>query len=144
MKKLILIVVCFVFAGMNAQDTEVRKAIDIFFEGFHERDTVKMQSVFAKEIVLHSIAEGKYGGTLSVESAVGLTQSIASIPKNVTFQEKLLAYKILVDGSLAHVWTPYEFYINGKLSHSGVNSFVLFKAKDSWRITYCIDTRQQP
>jgi len=57
--------------------------------------------------------------------------------------EKLLDYKIQIDGPLAHVWTPYEFYVNGKLSHSGVNSFTLFKEKDAWQIIHIIDTRRK-
>jgi hypothetical protein len=32
-----------------------------------------------------------------------------------------------VDGSMAHAWTPYEFYVNGKLSHKGVNAFTLLE-----------------
>lgn len=130
--------------GLSAQEAEVRKAIDTFFEGFHQQDTVKMQSVFAKEMILQSIAETKDGAKLSVESAGQLKKSIASIPKNIKFEEKLLSYKIQVDGAMAHVWTPYEFYVNGKLSHSGVNSFQLFKDKDGWKIVYCIDTRRKP
>lgn len=127
-----------------AQEADIRKAIDTFFDGFHARDTIKMQSVFAREIVLHSVAEKATTAVLSAESPAQFSKSIASIPKDLKFQERLLSYKIQIDGSMAHVWTPYEFYINGKLSHSGVNSFQLFKDKDQWKITYCIDTRRKP
>jgi hypothetical protein len=44
---------------------------------------------------------------------------------------------------MAHVWAPYEFYINDKLSHTGVNTFTLFKEKDIWKIIYLIDTRRK-
>ncbi|MFT3796746.1 nuclear transport factor 2 family protein [Flavobacterium sp.] len=144
MKKAILILFVLISHGILAQEAEVKKAIETFFEGFHQRDTVKMQSVFAKEMVLHSVGEKKEGAKLSVESVSQFSKSIASIPKDMSFEEKLLSWKIQIDGSLAHVWTPYEFYINGKLSHSGVNSFQLFKDKAGWKITYCIDTRRRP
>jgi hypothetical protein len=61
----------------------------------------------------------------------------------MTFQEKLLSYTIQVDGAMAHAWTPYEFYVNGKFSHKGVNAFTLFKDKDTWKIIYIIDTRRK-
>jgi hypothetical protein len=42
---------------------------------------------------------------------------------------------------MAHAWTPYEFYVNGKLSHKGVNAFTFFKKDNSWKIVHLIDTR---
>lgn len=144
MKKIILFTFLLLSPIGFAQEADVRKAIDTFFEGFHNRDTIKMQSVFAKEMVLHSVAEKKDVALLSVEPVTQFTKSIASIPKDLKFEERLLSYKIQIDGSMAHVWTPYAFYINGKLSHSGVNSFQLFQSKDGWKITYCIDTRRKP
>lgn len=144
MKKAILILFVLISQGIFAQEAEVKKAIETFFEGFHTRDTVKMQTVFAKEMVLHSVGEKKEGAKLSVESVSQFNKSIASIPKDMQFEEKLLSWKIQIDGSMAQVWTPYEFYINGKLSHRGVNSFQLFKDNSGWKITYCIDTRRKP
>jgi hypothetical protein len=52
-------------------------------------------------------------------------KSIASIPNEMKFQEKLLSLSIQIDVAMAHAWTPYEFYINEKLSHKGVNAFTL-------------------
>ena len=54
-----------------------------------------------------------------------------------------MTIKIEVDGNLAHVWTPYEFYVNGNLSHKGVNSFTLFKESLDWQIIHLIDTRRR-
>jgi hypothetical protein len=59
------------------------------------------------------------------------------------FQEKILSYNIQIDGAMAQVWAPYEFYLNEKFSHSGVNAFTLFKEKDEWKIIYLIDTRRR-
>lgn len=58
------------------------------------------------------------------------------------FHEKILSYTIQIDGTMAHVWAPYEFYLNDKLSHSDVNTFTLFKEKDASKIIYLIDTRR--
>lgn len=143
MRKLLLVLACLSFYVAGAQESDVRKAIDTFFEGFHARDTVKMKSVFAKNIVMHSVSQGKSGSKLSVETAAGMCHSIASIPDNMQFEEKLLGYNTQIDGLMAHVWMPYEFYVNGTLSHSGVNSFQLFKDNGVWKIAYCMDTRKR-
>ncbi len=128
----------------NAQKQEVQKSIEIFFEGFHQRDSVKMKSVCLDQIILQSISESKIkGNKLSTENIREFYKSIVSIPLTLKFQEKILSYNIQIDGSMAHVWTPYEFYLNDKLSHTGVNAFTLFKEKDSWKIIYLIDTRRK-
>ncbi|WDF65804.1 nuclear transport factor 2 family protein [Flavobacterium sp. KACC 22763] len=128
----------------NAQKQEVQKCIESFFEGFHQRDSTKIKLVCADKMILQSISESTVkGNKLSNESVKEFYKSIASIPVSMKFQEKILSYNIQIDGSMAHVWTPYEFYINDKLSHTGVNAFTLFKEKDSWKIIYLIDTRRK-
>jgi len=128
----------------NAQKQEVQKSIDVFFDGFHQRDSMKIKSVCADKMILQSISESSSkGNKLSDESTKEFYKSIASIPLNIKFQEKILSYNIQIDGTMAHVWAPYEFYINDKLSHTGVNTFTLFKEKDIWKIIYLIDTRRK-
>ncbi|MGE8343749.1 MAG: nuclear transport factor 2 family protein [Flavobacterium sp.] len=128
----------------NAQKQEIQKCIESFFEGFHQRDSTKIKLVCSDKMILQSISESNVkGNKLSDESAKEFYKSIASIPSNMKFQEKILSYNIQIDGTMAHVWTPYEFYLNDKFSHSGVNAFTLFKEKDSWKIIYLIDTRRK-
>ncbi|WP_374172890.1 nuclear transport factor 2 family protein [Flavobacterium tructae] len=134
----------FLGLAVNAQQQEVQKSIEIFFEGFHQRDTVRMKSVCADRIVLQSISESLVKGNKLTEENVGkFYKSIATIPSNIEFSEKILSYNIQIDGTIAHVWAPYQFYVNDKLSHSGVNTFTLFKEKDNWKIIYLIDTRRK-
>ncbi len=105
---------------------------------------MKMKAVCSDKMILQSISENPVkGNKLSDESAAEFYKSIVGIPSKMKFQEKILSYNIQIDGSMAHVWAPYEFYINDKLSHSGVNTFTLFKEKDSWKIIYLIDTRRK-
>lgn len=144
MKKFSLLVFLFCVSLCNGQKQDVQKTIEIFFEGFHQKDTVKIQSVCSSKIILQSISESlAKGNKLSDETAKEFYKSIASIPTTIKFQEKILSYNIQIDGSMAHVWAPYEFYLNDKLSHSGVNTFTLFKEKDIWKIIYIIDTRKK-
>jgi len=139
-----LFVFLFSVSLCHAQKQDVQRAIEIFFEGFHQKDTVKMQSVCSSKIVLQSISESTVkGNKLSEETAKELYRSIASIPSTMKFHEKIVNYNIQIDGTMAHVWAPYEFFVNDKLSHSGVNTFTLFKENDIWKIIYLIDTRRK-
>lgn len=140
------LIIFFMLLGLlsNAQKQEVQKAIEIFFEGFHQKDSIKIKTVCSDKIILQSISESATkGNKLSNETAEEFYKAIASIPSNLKFQEKILSYNIQIDGSMAHVWAPYEFYLNDKLSHTGVNTFTLFKERDIWKIIYLIDTRRK-
>jgi len=146
MKKIILIIITVFSINMNAQDFQkeaVKNTIQTFFEGFHHRDTLLLHQVCTDKMILQSIQESANGNSLTEEPLQFFYRSIASMPKDLKYNEQILSYTIQVDGSMAHAWTPYEFYLNGKLSHKGVNAFTLFKEKDSWKIVYIIDTRRK-
>ena len=147
MKKILLLFLfCFAFT-VNAQNSEteqVKAKIIEFFDAFHRQDTTALKSMVKDHITLQSVHKNKEGKTvLKQDDFNKFVKSIASIPKDQTFEEKLLDFKIQVDGVMANAWTPYEFWFNGNFSHCGVNSFQLIKEEDTWKIIYLIDTRRR-
>lgn len=147
MKQIILVLVLFIVASTNAQTTEeneVKAAIEQFFEAFHQQDSSTLRTLATKEVVLQSISVDNVGRTLlKTEDFDVFVNSIASIPEDRTFEEKLLGFTIKVDGPMANAWTPYEFWYNGNFSHCGVNSFQLIKKDEKWKIIYLVDTRRK-
>jgi ketosteroid isomerase-like protein len=143
MRKIVVLIVLFTSAYSQAQNQEIQKVVEIFFEAFHAKDTLKLQSLCDETMILQSISENAKGTKLSNEKTQAFFKSIASIPTELKFQERIMSFSIQVDGSMAHAWTPYEFYLNGKLSHKGVNAFTLFKKDNSWKIVHLIDTRRK-
>lgn len=143
MKKLILI--CLVLSGFvsNAQKSEVENTVITFFTAFHAKDTTALKQLCHPEIVMRTIANTKEGNKLIDEKFDEFLNSIATIPSNLKIFEKLLDYKVEIDGNLAHVWTPYEFYVNDKLSHIGANAFTLYNDNGKWQIIHLIDTRRK-
>ena len=142
----ILFIVMFVFTStLHSQNDEVKQVVVTFFKGFHAKDSTIIKSVCAENMILQSIAESSKGAQLKNQSSKDFYHSIASIPPTILFEEKLLDYSIQVDGAMAHVWTPYEFYLNGKISHKGVNAFTLFKENEAlgWKIIHLVDTRRK-
>ncbi|PWI29703.1 3-methyl-2-oxobutanoate hydroxymethyltransferase [Flavobacteriaceae bacterium LYZ1037] len=130
--------------AQDAEDTQVKLAIDTFFVGFHKGDTTLMKSVMYDKIHFQTTYINKEGkGMLVTEESSKLILAIANRPVEQKWDERLLDYKIQIDGTMAHVWTPYEFWVNGQFSHCGVNSFQLFKDDGNWKIIYLIDTRRR-
>ena len=132
---------------LYAQDDEaikVKAAVNTFFEGFHKGDTLLMKSVMMDKILLQTTYTNKEGkNVLVAEESSKLINSIANKSNDQKWDERLLDYNIQIDGTMANVWTPYEFWFNDKFSHCGVNSFQLFNDTGNWKIIYIIDTRRR-
>jgi len=147
MRNIICILLIFGYSLINAQDNEkksIMKTIDTFFNGFHNQDSMVIKSAVSPDIIMQTIGKDKEGSSVVKTSDFNIfLKSIVSIPDTTKFQEKLLSYEIVVDGDMAHAWTPYEFWINDAMSHCGVNSFQLHKQEGVWRIIYIIDTRRR-
>ena len=148
MKKIVLTIsfllaVSQVSAQASTEDAAVKAAIDRFFEGFHQRDTAAMQKVLSPGVFMQRIGRDQEGTPrLKNESIGDFLASMARLPDTLQIRERLLDYRIQVDGDMAHAWTPYEFYVQGEFHHCGVNSFQLFHDGEGWRIIYLVDTRR--
>lgn len=147
MKYLVFILLTFysaVIPAQNSESNEVKQVVLDFFEAFHQQDTTELKKMVTKDIVMQSIAKDQSGKTvLNITDFNKFVSSIASIPKENSFLEKLLDFSIQIDGDMANAWTPYEFWYNGNLSHCGVNSFQLMRLNGSWKIIYLVDTRRK-
>jgi len=143
MKPLFLLILFSLSSFIFAQDSNPKKVVDDFFTAFHAKDTVALRELCHPEIVMRTVANTKEGYKLKDEKFDEFLNSIATIPANLKVFEKLIDYKVEIDGNLAHVWTPYEFYVNDKLSHIGANAFTLYNDNGKWQIIHLIDTRRK-
>jgi hypothetical protein len=69
--------------------------------------------------------------------------AIGSIPDDLSFEERLLDYKVVDASGMTLVLTPYEFYVNGVFSHCGTNVFTLVEKETKWKILALYDTRNK-
>lgn len=151
MKKIIALVLLLSFnLTVLAQESSEKKAvqttIENFFKGFHKGDTLLLKKTIRKDLVAQTTFTTPKGEKV-LRTTPNVYKTLMGFAKNVKptddYDEKILSYKILIDGNLATVWTPYEFYNKGKFSHCGVNSFQLFNNNGNWEIIYLIDTRKR-
>jgi hypothetical protein len=64
-----------------------------------------------------------------------------------TMRERIWNPEVRVHGPIATMWAPYDFWIDGKLSHCGVDAFDLIKTSEGWKIaggTYTIESGCPP
>lgn len=140
MRKFICLLLFLPFCLM-AQNSTPKDLVDDFFKAFHQKDTTELKAFFHSNARLESISNEQNESKIQTKTVAQFLASISKIPNEIIFQEKLLAYKIEEDQLMAKVWTPYEFYVNGKKSHHGNNLFILVQEKETWKIWCLVDTR---
>lgn len=150
MKKIVLLLLLTVSAtvvqaqGEANEKKAIKKVIETFFEGLHKGDSALIKTTMHSSIKIQTTATNREGKKmLKTETKDQLLINIAKKRPQDTYFEKLLSYTIKIDGNLASVWTPYEFYYNGNFSHCGANSFQLFNNNGTWEIIYLVDMRRR-
>ncbi len=149
LKAIVLCIVILLFFKQSvlAQEVEkdkVKDVISLFFIGLQNGDTLLIKKTISNDLKLQTIFIDKEGKpVLKNEDVSQFLNAIASKNPKDNWEEKLLSYHIQIDGAMANVWIPYEFYLNNDFSHCGVNSFQLFFDGKKWKIIYLIDTRRK-
>ena len=142
----ILFIVFPALAGVTqAQTTEdsVKATINRLFEGMKKADTTVLKSAFTDDPILHTVATNKKKKVYVRVEKFNDFVKITGQQKEGEADERVQFETIRIDGPLAMVWAPYEFYYKGKFRHCGVNSFQLVRLEDGWKINYLIDTRRK-
>ena len=144
MPRIIILIFTIVFsisisAQNNQEEKAIKEVIETFFKGLHNGDSTTLKNTLHKDIKIQTTFTNKKGeNTLKTEPKTKLLQGVAKKKPTDVYLEKLLSYTIKIDGNLASVWTPYEFYFNGKFSHCGANSFQLFNNNGNWEIIFLV------
>lgn len=143
MKKYTIVLSLLLSLGLSAQTNEemaVQQTIEDFFIGFHAQDSMKIKATVSEGVIMQRVSENEDGiGELRTDDFHKFLKGIVSIPKDRKFEEKISSYDIKIDGAMANAWTGFEFWMDGKLSHCGVNSFQLYNDGNGWKIFYLVD-----
>ena len=129
-------------APMTPEDS-VKAVITQFFNGMKNLDTAAIRATFTEGVIFQTIARNKDGETLVKTESVDDFLKVIVKEEKGSLDERITFGQVLVDGALASVWTPYNFFYKGQFAHCGANSFQMVKIKGSWRIQYLIDTRRK-
>ena len=131
-------------AQQETQEQAIKKVIETFFDGLHKGDSTLMATALHKDIKIQTTANNREGSSiLKTETKAQLLTGIANKKPADKYFEKLLSYDIKIDGNLASVWTPYEFYYNDNFSHCGANSFQMYNNNGKWEIIFLVDMRRR-
>ena len=139
MKALLFLLISSFSFAQDVSEKEVVKPIESLFKAMKSADSLGVENAFSGSAIMQTFGKNQEIRTDKVEDfakQVGASQA-------GDLDERFTIYKILVDGNMASVWVPYQFYYKGNFSHCGVNSFQLAKLNNEWKIQYIIDTRRK-
>jgi hypothetical protein len=116
-------------AAAPADEAAVLAVVDRFMEAVSTKDVALLASLRLD------------GSTNIVEqpAAAGGTRVTRRVftPENMgtgVYRERYWDPIVHIRGSIAVVWTPYEFWRDGKTSHCGIDVFEMVKQDGAWRI----------
>lgn len=139
MKKIFFLLISSFSFAQNTSEKEIIKPIENLFNAMKSADSLGVKNAFSGSAIMQTFGKNQEIKTDKVEDfakQVGASQA-------GDLDERFTISKILVDGNMASVWVPYQFYYKGNFSHCGVNSFQLAKINNDWKIQYIIDTRRK-
>ncbi len=144
-KKLITLLLAFYVLNVNAQTAEdsVKLTINTMFAGMKDANPAKLLSAFSDSAILQTISQDKQGKVMVRTEDIREFANFVGKQAPSKADERIQFASINIDGNLASVWTPYQFYFDGKFSHCGANSFQLVRINSEWKIQYLIDTRRR-
>lgn len=128
--------------AQTAEDS-VKAVVNSLFTAMKTSDGPALLKLFSDSAILQTIASSKTGETvIRSEKAKDFANVVSTLPKGDA-DERISFETVKVDGALAIVWTPYQFYYKSNFSHCGVNSFHLVRINGEWKIHFLIDTRRK-
>jgi hypothetical protein len=130
--------------ALPSEPEGIPAAIDAAITGPADKDRACMKALLIPEARLMFMSLGADGApTYSLQT---LDDWIARVKArgHVTLEEKQLKFHIERFGNIAHLWSTYALYSDGKPSARGINSIEAIKEAGGWRVTGILVQAESP
>jgi hypothetical protein len=136
-------------APLGAQDrpavpddsAAVVAAVQRLFDGLARRDTASLRALLLPGTRFVSASADRPDAPPRIESDAAALGRLARGRERLL--ERMWSPVVRIEGPLATVWAPYDFHVDGKFSHCGVDTVTLLHADGRWRIASLVYTVQR-
>jgi hypothetical protein len=138
-----------VFAQSTSSGRSERHAVLAVVYQFFDAMTARDAAAYERTVV----PEGRFfsfrtiDGKSVMRTRLNKDDIAALRAGNQVWRERIWNPDVKVHGPIATVWTPYDFWIDGKFSHCGIDSFDMIKVEGQWKIAggmYTVETNCKP
>ena len=119
-------------AAPGSDSAAVIAVVQRLFDAMATRDTSAARALILPGARVVAVRLGAAAAMPRVQSDTAFIRSLGSPP--AALLERMWNPLVRVHGGLAELWTPYDFYLGGRFSHCGVDSFTLVRGRDGWLI----------
>ncbi|QFT78819.1 nuclear transport factor 2 family protein [Erythrobacter sp. THAF29] len=136
------------YAPASAQLTvtpreEAVAAADTFFAALRSENKAALAEVMIPEAVIfvhnHMDAENPRVSIVPVSEHLKRWAN-----RTAQFDERMIYSEVMISGDMAHVWGPYAFWVEGEITHCGINSLSLVKQDGMWKVGNTSFTMEDP
>ena len=129
----------------NSEKDAVLKTVQIFFDTMAAKDVEGARAILEPQGRFHAMRmrDGK-PDVRAFSNEEYFADLQASKQK---MRERIWNPEVRINGLIATVWAPYDFWIDGKQSHCGIDAFDLIKTEDGWKIAggvYTLESKCAP
>ena len=129
-------------ATTDPRHAEVLSVVTRLFDGMRRSDSATVRTLFHPDaqMITTLVREGR--PAVRRDSVTSFLRSIGTVRPD-KLDERIKNPRVLLDGTLAVVWTDYDLYAGTRFIHCGVDAFQLAKVGEVWQIVSLADTRRQ-
>lgn len=117
-------------ASVAAADDDPAAVVQQLFDAMATHNADAARALFTSDAMLLSV---RADGTVANTPHEQFVEHVGS--SKDAWLERMWKPTVLVHGGIAVVWAEYDFHLNGKLNHCGVDSVNLVKTANGWKIS---------
>jgi hypothetical protein len=111
------------------------------FDGLAQRDTVLLRAVLLPGTRFVSLSADRPSSAPHTESDSAALRDIATTTERML--ERMWHPVVQVQGRIATLRAPYDFHVDGRFSHCGIDTATLVRTDAGWRIAALVYTVQR-
>jgi hypothetical protein len=130
---------------VQSEREAVLKTVQAFFDTMTARDVEGARKVLQPQGRFHAMR--MRNGKPDVREFSNEEYFATLQASKQKMQERIWNPEVRIHGLVATVWAPYDFWIDGKFSHCGVDAFDLIKTEEGWKLAggvYTLDEKCDP
>ncbi|MEL6132766.1 MAG: nuclear transport factor 2 family protein [Bacteroidota bacterium] len=128
--------------NFSQDSTEIYAVIQQVFEGMRQGDSAMVRETMYADVRMMTSYVDKEGKAKVQMGRLDRFLQAVGTPHEKVWNETIDAIHVEVDDNLAHAWVDYSFYVDEDFHHCGVDSFVLVREAEGWKIIHLADTRR--